>query len=180
MMKNQTTNLNEPNAEKSPIPAALTRALRAAIQSNKVEGILVSAGATKFRGVPVEVLEEVAAAQTAAWIIGVQGGPMATPAPTVETPAIFETAAQTIDHDGLTAAAGLVGVHATAEVQKIRTFLAANLACTALEATRFANAEGRPVDHSCVAIGGTHVASGAPFAEPSPASAPAPRFSSIR
>ena len=150
-----TTSVSHDSHDSKPIPPALTRALRGAIQSDGLEQIFRSAGAKEFQGTPIEVLEELAAAQTAVWMVGAQSGPMAAPAPNVAQPTILEAASGTIDSDALKGAAELVGVRGSNDIQRIQAYLAANLACTAVEATRFATAEGRPVDHNCVAIGGS-------------------------
>ncbi|HEX9817205.1 MAG TPA: hypothetical protein VGB18_09515 [Candidatus Thermoplasmatota archaeon] len=163
-MKTQNTSNAPSNVEKAIVPPTLTRALRAAIQADKLGNILFTAGATKLRGTPTEVLEEVAAAQTAAWIVGFQSGPMAGPLPVVAQPETLEVAVDAIDTDALGVAGAIVGVRGAGEVEKIRSYLAANLASTAFEATRFALAEDRPVCHNCVAIGGSSVARSAPTA----------------
>ena len=166
-MEQQTaTSLNANYAETSTIPPALTLALRAAIRSNRVNDVFVSAGATKFKGTPEEVLGELAAAHTAAWIVGAQAGPMAAPTPNVTHSLVLETASETIDFAALRGAAELVGVRGSSDIQKIAAYLAADLASTAVEATRFASAEGRPVCHNCVAIGGSNVAVASLFSGP--------------
>lgn len=163
-MKTHTTSNTSSTVPKAPVPPALTRALRAAIHANKLDNILFTAGATKLRGTPTEVLEEVAAAQTAAWIVGFQSGPMAGPVPSVVQPETLEVAIDAIDTEALSAAGAIVGVQGAGELDQIRGYLAANLASTAFEATRFALAEDRPVCHNCVAIGGSSVARSVPAA----------------
>lgn len=157
-MKTETTSNTQSNGEPAIVPATLTRALRAAIQADKLGNILFTAGATKLRGTPTEVLEEVAAAQTAAWIVGFQSGPMAGPVPSVAQPETLEAAIDAIDTEAVSVAGAIVGVSEAGELDQIRSYLAANLASTAFEATRFALAEDRPVCHNCVAIAGSSVA----------------------
>lgn len=167
-MKTQATTSMHASSDKTPFAPTLTRALQAAIQADKLQGVLLSAGATKFRGSPFEVLEEVAASQTAAWIVGNPANPLAGPVPPARQPRIFEAAAETIDEDKLRAAAQTVGLHGANDVEQIRNYLAWTLAQTAFEATRFAEAENRPVCHNCVAVGGTQavrVALQAPLSE---------------
>lgn len=157
-MKNQDIEHVQTVGEKSPVPPAFTRALRGAVRSNKLENLLFSTGATKLRGTPTEVLEEVAVAQTAAWI----GGKVAPPVgatPVRAPPAnVRAAAAESIDDEALVAAAELVGVYGSSELESIRTHLTMSLAVTAYEANRFAAAEARPLCHNCVAIGGVAAA----------------------
>lgn len=171
-MKNQTTENVRLVPEKNTASPALTRAIRAAIRSNKVEAVLLRAGSAKLRGMPAEVLEEVAAAQTAAWITGIRPSQLSGPAPGVAPPKVLDAAAETIDEGALTAAAEIVGVRGSSELETIRATLIANMALTAIEAHRFAQAEDRPLDHNCVAIAGFNVARAvyeAGFGEGSPA-----------
>lgn len=161
-MKMQTNPNTQSNGEQTIIPASLTRALRAAIQADKLDNILFTAGATKLRGTPTEVLEEIAAAQTAAWIVGSDSGPMSGPVPSVAQPETLEVAVDAIDTEALSVAIAIVGVRGTGALDQVRTYLASNLASTAFEATRFALAEDRPVCHNCVAVGGSSVVRNAP------------------
>lgn len=142
----------------APTSPAFTRALRAAIRSSKLEQVLLRAGATKLRGTPVEVLEEVAAAQTAAWVVGSAYGVLAGPVTATAVPHLLEAAAEAIDDEALIAAGEIVGVYGASELGTIRTHLITNMARIAIEANRFAQAETRPVCHSCVAIGGLNAA----------------------
>lgn len=160
-MKTHNTSNLPSNAEKT-VPPTLTRALRAAVQADKLGNILFTAGATKFRGTPTEVLEEVAAAQTAAWMVGFQTSPMSGPVPQVVLPETFGVAIEAIDTEALGLAGAIAGIRGAGELDQIRTYLASILASTALEATRFAVAEDRPVCHNCVAIAGSNVARNAP------------------
>ena len=63
-----------------------------------------------------------------------------------------------MDEEALTAAADIVGIHGSQPLGLIRTHLVSNMALIAAEATRFAQAEDRPVCHNCVAVGGSNAA----------------------
>lgn len=151
-MKNQTTNQASPS-NKAAVAPALTRALRASIHSERLEEILRSAGASKFRGTPFEVMEEVAAAETATWISGYPVAPLAASPTRDYDPKVVEAAAACIDEETLTNAVELVGIHGTTEIGAIKDQFVANLSRIAVEATRFAAAEERPVCHNVVAVG---------------------------
>lgn len=156
-MKNENPTELYGKKNETPIHPALTNALRAAIVAGNLQGVFETAGAKKFRGTPIEVLEEVAAAQTAAWIVGFESGPMAAPVPAIRLPEVAAVAEEAIDSEALKEAAELIGIQGDPELDMIRTHLTSTLALVAFEANRVALAEGRPVCHNCVAVGGVAV-----------------------
>lgn len=154
-MKNQTTTDVRTAAATKPVSPELTRALRESIRSESVSAVLHSAGASTLVGTPVEVLEEVVAYQTAAWLNAPNAWAFNSKA---ASPAVIDAAAKAIDETVLAEAARPFLTPGSKDVAAIRTNLIHTMAEIAQEAARFAESESRRVSHTCVAVGALIVA----------------------
>jgi hypothetical protein len=133
----------------------VTRALREAIDPALVEPVFTAAGATGLQGDAVQALIETASAAVARRMIrtGKAEAPWRLLAPPV-TPELLERARQAVRPEAVLRAAELAGIQpGSVSSEALVSQVAVEVGAIARLSVRYANGEGRPVDHNCVAVG---------------------------